>query len=170
MGAVASVLIALTTIPSGYTWPITGRTPPVIVYKDLTVTGTDGFYGIMAGGGTNLSVLISLSQDNNKISHVGIMNNEQDFDLMDVDQDGFIDNWCYGNRETEFAYFFEKPDGYPCKVQGGDNELVSVRVNGTDYLVQEVGSNCFVEVDGDLVEIEKLNNFRYVIKNSEPGK
>lgn len=145
-----------------------GEAPNVVTYKDLTIIGIDNTYSITCKSNINTSVHIYISPEKELIHFVSTLSNNQDFDLMDDDQDGTFDSWHYGNRETDLGFFYEAPNAHPSKTLNMANQLTSVRIDEIEYSVKNIDNSSFIEIGGKLVEIEKLTKSRYGIKNSEP--
>jgi len=143
----------------------TGQNPFTTLVGDLQVISMGkSDYMIKLKSQPEPTILISTPSDQNMF--IGVMEKTGNrFSFSDRDADG---RWDHSEYSTSNSLYLYGPEiGYP-DVITRDDALSLIRINGEYFEDHHVDGKHFIEMNGELIELEYVEYNRFKIKGSEP--
>jgi len=145
----------------------TGQMPFTTLVGDLQVISMGkSDYMIKSKSQPEPTILISTPSDQDMF--VGVMEKTGNrFSFSDRDSDG---SWDHSEYSTSNSLYLYGPEiGYPDVVTRDDDPSL-IRIDGGYFEDHHVDGKHFIEMNGELIELEYVEYNRFKIKGSEPIK
>jgi len=167
--AISAIFVSTRILPFYYrVAEETGQKPFTTLVGDLYVNNLGNKqYIITSKDNPKLGVMWGNLSGGNTLSDISIIDkNQNQFDFIDRDANGVLDGWTFSNEDILCTY--GRMSGYPDTVTRDGNKFEPlVRIDGKYFPSQLIDGMNFIEINGELVELEAGKFSYFKIKGSE---